>query len=268
MVLDFLKYYWRAKTTHQVHSEFVFNFLQNVIDNPSHSQPLKLIEEKRQKFLKSNEKIEVVDFGAGSKGSSSTKKSIRNIAQYAVSPPFQCLWLYHLVRAQNINRVLELGTSLGITAAYLAQGNPHVQVTTIEGDPNISKKAIELFDQLHLNIDARSGQFNDVITDLVKSSITYDLIYIDGHHAKIPTLEYTQRLLPLLNPEGVIIYDDIYWSEGMKEAWQELKQKFAGALIMDFYFWGIVFPDKKDIVPNDYTLIPKKWKPLQLGLWQ
>ena len=141
MVLDFLKYYWRAKTTHQVHSEFVFNFLQNVIDNPSHSQPLKLIEEKRQKFLKSNEKIEVVDFGAGSKGSSATKKSIRNIAQYAVSPPFQCLWLYHLVRAQKINRVLELGTSLGITAAYLAQGNPHVQVTTIEGDPNISKKS-------------------------------------------------------------------------------------------------------------------------------
>jgi predicted O-methyltransferase YrrM len=268
MVLDFLKYYWRAKTVHQVHSEFVFNIVQDVFDNSSFSQSLKLIEEKRIKLLKSNETIEVVDFGAGSKGSSSSKKSIRNIAKYAVSPPFQCLWLYHLVRSQKINRVLELGTSLGITAAYLAQGNPHVHVTTIEGDPNISKKANDLFDELHVKIDGRCGQFNEVISDLLKSSNTFDLIYIDGHHAKIPTLEYTERLLPILNSDGILIYDDIYWSEGMKEAWVEIKKRFADSLIMDFFFWGIVIPSKTDIEPNEYTLIPQKWKPLQIGIWQ
>ncbi|QED37791.1 class I SAM-dependent methyltransferase [Antarcticibacterium arcticum] len=73
------------------------------------------------------------------------------------------------------------------------------------------------------------------------SQLTTDLIYFDGNHQKETTLKYFEMLLPLAHNESVFIFDDIHWSKGMEEAWEEIKSHQRVRVTIDSFFWGIVF---------------------------
>jgi len=68
-----------------------------------------------------------------------------------------------------------------------------------------------------------------------------DLIYFDGNHQKEATLKYFHQLLPLALNDSVFIFDDIHWSKGMEEAWEEIKAHPQVRVTIDSFFWGIVF---------------------------
>lgn len=70
---------------------------------------------------------------------------------------------------------------------------------------------------------------------------TFDLIYFDGNHQKEATLKYFHELLPLAHNDSVFIFDDIHWSPGMEEAWEEIKTHPQVRVSIDSFFWGIVF---------------------------
>ncbi|UJH92555.1 class I SAM-dependent methyltransferase [Antarcticibacterium sp. 1MA-6-2] len=70
---------------------------------------------------------------------------------------------------------------------------------------------------------------------------TTDLIYFDGNHQKEATLEYFHKLLPLAHNDSVFIFDDIHWSKGMEEAWEEIKNHPEVRVTIDSFFWGMVF---------------------------
>jgi predicted O-methyltransferase YrrM len=83
------------------------------------------------------------------------------------------------------------------------------------------------------------GDFKDVIQQLKPES--YDLIFFDGNHKKEPTLEYFDTLLSCVHNETVFIFDDIYWSKGMTEAWKTMIQHPKVTVSIDTFFWGILF---------------------------
>jgi len=68
-----------------------------------------------------------------------------------------------------------------------------------------------------------------------------DLIYFDGNHQKQATLDYFHRLLPLAHNDSVFIFDDIHWSKGMEEAWEEIRAHPKVRVSIDSFFWGMVF---------------------------
>ena len=47
--------------------------------------------------------------------------------------------------------------------------------------------------------------------------------------------------LPLAHNDSVFIFDDIHWSKGMEEAWEEIKAHPRVRVTIDSFFWGIVF---------------------------
>ena len=50
-----------------------------------------------------------------------------------------------------------------------------------------------------------------------------------------------------------MIFDDIYWSKGMTEAWKTIIKHPSVSLSIDTFFWGIVFFNK-DIEKEHYYL--------------
>lgn len=68
-----------------------------------------------------------------------------------------------------------------------------------------------------------------------------DLVYFDGNHQKEATLKYFYQLLPLAHNDSVFIFDDIHWSKGMEEAWEEIKKHPDVRVTIDSFFWGIIF---------------------------
>ena len=147
---------------------------------------------------------------------------------------------------------MELGTSLGIGTHAMHLGNSKSNITTIEGCPNISAFTRANFENHSLEkINLITGNFNDVIKNLKPK--TYDLIFFDGNHEKEATLNYFETLLQTAHNDTVFIFDDIYWSESMTEAWETIKKHPQVTVTIDTFFWGFVF-FRKEQVREHFTI--------------
>ena len=71
-----------------------------------------------------------------------------------------------------------------------------------------------------------------------------DLVFIDGNHLKIPTLEYFTWFLEKSTEQSIFIFDYIHWSAEMEEAWKQIQTHASVTLTIDLFFVGLVFFNK------------------------
>jgi predicted O-methyltransferase YrrM len=226
---------------HGVHSPFVFDFIQHVLNDKKKYDCYEKIELARKTLLKNKKNIEVEDFGAGSSVIKSNTRAVAKIAASSLKPLKFAQLLYRVVNYYKPQTIVELGTSFGITASYLASGNPNATVYTLEGSPSIAAIAQQQFENMHLkNIHLLKGSFEKTLPVLFSSIQKVDLAFIDGNHRKEPTLDYFDRLLHHSAASAIIILDDIHWSAGMEEAWEQIKLHDQVTLTIDLFFIGIV----------------------------
>ena len=240
----YLHYYIKASNGkgHGMHSPFVFDFILNVLNNRQNYIPPPEIEDLRKELLQKSTRITIEDLGAGSRIKSSNQKTIRNLAKNALKPKKYSQLLFRLVKHYQPKNILELGTSLGITTAYLSKANPSSQIITIEGDPSTAAIAQQNFQKLDcLNIQLLNGNFDDLLPTVNGQRSTVDLAYIDGNHLLKPTLNYFEQFLGKKNDNSIFIFDDIHWSKEMEEAWSRIKAHPSVRCTIDIFFLGFVF---------------------------
>ena len=68
ILLRFIKFYFRAKTKYRVHSPFVFDFVNEVLEDDRTFYVFREAEILRGQLLESKDSAQVTDFGAGSHG--------------------------------------------------------------------------------------------------------------------------------------------------------------------------------------------------------
>jgi len=155
-----------------------------------------------------------------------------------------------------------MGTSLGISGAYLAFTNPSSEIISIEGCPETAAIASKNFKALEIkNIELLNMEFDPGLEAVFKKWKSFDLVYVDGNHKKIPTLAYFDYLISKAHQGSVLIFDDIHWSKGMEEAWQQMMADERSGITLDLYQFGIVFPKKDQIQKQQHVIVPVKWKP-------
>jgi predicted O-methyltransferase YrrM len=226
---------------HGIHSPFVFEFIKNVLNDKTKYKCYTLIEERRKTLLSDASIIEVQDFGAGSSVIKTNNRIVKNIAQSSLKPKKFSQLLFRMVQYYQPKIILELGTSFGITTAYLAKGNTTAKVYTCEGAKNIARIAQQTFAILNLkNIELTEGNFTKTLPPILTQLNNLDFAFVDGNHRKEPTLNYFLQLLNYSNPLTILIFDDIHWSAEMEEAWKEIKQHQQVTLTIDLFFIGIV----------------------------
>lgn len=251
-LIKYLKYWFSAKNAHGIHSPFVFALYNDVINKKGSYYSFDKIERLRKKLLISKKEIDVNDLGAGKSG----KRTISEIAERSAKSRKYCELLFRIADHFKPGTILELGTSLGISTAYLASGNGNAKVITIEGCPNTAAEAKINFEALGLkNIESIVGNFNSVLPAVVCQLPTADclLVFIDGNHRKVPTLNYFNQCLAHANNDSIFIFDDIHWSGEMEEAWKEIKKHHAVTVTIDLFFLGLVF-FRKEQVKEDFTI--------------
>jgi len=246
----YIRYYLTASNGkgHGVHSPFVFEFINQVLKDTKQYDCYSAIEKQRQLLLQNESVIEVEDFGAGSSVMKSNKRVIKQIAASSLKPRKFAQLLFRMVQYYKPETILELGTSLGITTAYLAKGNPGSTVFTCEGSPAIATIAQKNFATLQINnIEVTEGDFAKTFSPLLHSISKIDFAFVDGNHRKEPTIEYFSKLLNHSSSSTILVFDDIHWSEEMEAAWAEIKNHPSVTLTIDLFFIGLVFinPDFK-----------------------
>ena len=159
------------------------------------------------------------------------------IARHSLKRPKHARALAALAAHLPSQAALELGTSLGLTSAYLA-GHAET-LTTVEGNPHIQALAQSNWTKLGVsNIRSFSGEFDATWEAFANQE--YDLIFIDGNHRGEALIRYVEKSLPLLHPDGVIVCDDIHWSPDMEAAWEHLRSMPEWTLQMDAFEWGLL----------------------------
>lgn len=240
---------------HGIHSPFVFDFIKNVLNDKKEYECYGSIEKLRKKLLDDKRVIEVEDLGAGSLAVPTRLKKISDITRSFVKSKRFAQLLFRIVQYYKPGCVVELGTSLGVTSAYLACANKSAEVFTLEGSKSTATVAEKNFQKLGLdNIKLLQGNFDDTLPGLLSQIGKVDLAFIDGNHRKVSTLRYFQEFLQKSDDLSVFIFDDIHWSSEMEEAWEEIQQHPSVTLTIDLFFIGLVF-FRKDFKAKQHFVI-------------
>jgi len=234
-VIAYSRFLLKSKDRHGVHSPFVYDFVENVLNPVYHD---KGIEVERNKLLKDNSTVTIKDFGIGE----DRKTSITEIAATSLKKQKEAELLAKIVSFYSIERIIELGTSFGISTSYMARANPSAQIDTIEGSAEILEKAKKVWKSLNIDwIQAHNNDFDKLLKNLLKNNKSKTLAFIDGNHRQKATIDYFQLLQNSLPENSIIIFDDIYWSEGMEEAWNDIVKNEDVKLSIDLFEMGVVF---------------------------
>ncbi len=266
-VKSFLAYYRSAKTVHSIHSPFVYELLMHTLEDSRQYYSLVELEALRSTLLENDSSVQVEDHGAGSKTTAQSQRKISQIASTAVSNKEKAAFLFKLVNHLKPKHILELGSSLGLSSLYLHYARRQAKIQTIEGSEAIGTIAKNIHRQLSATIELHIGTFQEVLPEILSADDPIDLVYIDGHHSYEATLWHHEVLKPYLSDRAVLIYDDIYWSEGMARAWEEINTDPAFSICLDLYQFGILIKNREQKQRLSETIIKKKWKPFSLGFF-
>lgn len=194
------------------------------------------------------------DLGALSKKNKQKQKSIGQIVSHSTISPFKARVMYHLVKHFQCKKVLELGGNCGFSAAFMAIAFNN-EVMSVEGIDALCKIASTNHSKLKINnIEVIHNRFNPFIHALNKDDL-FDLIFIDGDHRYESCVSLCKQLLPHLSENGIMVLDDIYWSAGMKQAWEEIYQSTAIKLSIDVFHLGLLFPNSKRSEKEHFRLV-------------
>lgn len=244
---SYLRFLWHSGNQHGLHSPFVFDLVTKCFYNKEYRKSYQVLTAHREALAKDTREISVEDFGSGSRIFKSNLRAVNAIAKNAGISPKRAELLNRLVDYFEVEEVLEIGTSVGLATMALAVNNDKAKITTVEGCTQTSIIASEYFSNFGIStISSKVAKFENFIKD-VSLKKKYDLIYFDGNHTNEATIAYFENLLKTTHNNSVWIFDDIYWSEEMTEAWLFIKNHPEVTVTIDTFQWGFVFFRKEQV---------------------
>lgn len=147
--------------------------------------------------------------------------------------------LHLIAKHTKRTKMIELGACAGISGIYLGSIPTLERFVTIEGSPPLANLATQSLESIE-STDVMCALFDDAIDELLRDpNRRFDMAYIDGHHEKVATLHYYNRLLPRLDAGSVVVFDDISWSQDMRDCWTEVLRRPEVVHAVDFGIIGV-----------------------------
>ena len=264
---SYLKHQLTARHTggHGIHSPYLFEWVRMVMADDNSYYAWAKIEEIREQLLRDEREVTFVDYGSGRALSSSpadaNKRLVKDIAKGSLAQKKYAQMLARLVRwlgsanPQYLSKrkedrglnIVELGTSLGVTTAYLATMNKGDKVLTFEGCNAVAEIAKENWKLLEINnIECHVGEVTEESLRLAVVDLQggLDVAFIDANHTYEGTKSYFNVLAEKVHEKTVIVVDDIHYNQAMEKAWMEICADERVTSTMDLYQIGMVFFDK------------------------
>lgn len=107
-------------------------------------------------------------------------------------------------------KILEIGTYTGYGTICLARGlaDSESSVHTIEKNPEVLEYARKYFEKEGISQQVIIHN-DDALAVLEKLEPGFDMVFIDGDKSEYP--EYLKAVKPLLNPNAILIIDNVLW---------------------------------------------------------
>ena len=252
-------YFWylltaRHRWGYGLHSPFMYDFCRQVLWRSNREALFRV--RSRVRALKKDTRMVACpdDPGAGSAVLSSDGEPVgRIVGRSSVSYKYGKV-LYAAARVFNPSTILELGASVGISTMYLCEGAPQADVYTIEACREklaVCRENARLLGHDHLH--PVQGSFAKVVPGLLRGISSPDIVFIDGDHRKDKVLEYFEQIVPHLQHDSLVIFDDIHWSKEMTRAWEILTTHPGVKVSVDLFRVGILL-FRRELSPQRFKI--------------
>ncbi len=245
-----------------VHSPYLFEWVRMVMMDKNSFYIWGDIERCREKMLQDGRVLRFEDFGSGAKEKGEvTKRRVSDLAKNSLTGKRYAQMLSRLVNWLGASHslengsgtayslefrgltIVELGTSLGVTTAYMAAMDSRNRVVTFEGCEAVANMARENWKALNINnIECRVGEID--AEQLTRDIEHLDVAFIDANHTYASTCKYFDVLAGKVHEKSVIVVDDIHHSKEMGQAWKAICADARVTSTIDLYQMGLVFFDK------------------------
>lgn len=259
LVFRYFIYLFKSQGKNSIDSSFVRDLLTEVLMSEKNFYAFEEIEGIRSTLKNNNLKINITDFGAGSRINKSNTRKISDIVKNSAKAPHLGRMMFRLINHFKPHNMLELGTSIGISACYQFAPNKSANFITMEGCPETAKISKTVFSAFKANaIKIVIGDFKKTLPETVDNLESINYAFFDGNHQKQPTLDYFNTCVKKANKDSIFIFDDIHWSTPMEEAWEEIKNHPDVTVTIDLFWIGLVF-FKTDQAKKNFILRTTKY---------
>lgn len=176
-------------------------------------------------------------------------RTVGTIAQKDAISPVAGRLLFALIRAFRPSVCIELGTSLGLSAAYQAGAlalNGSGRLETIDSEPALARLAEQNLAELGLHpAHARvwQGHGDMVLPQILEEARPaggFGYAFVDGDHRGDRTLAQFERLAAAAAGGAVLVFDDIRYTRSMHAAWRQIRSDRRVVTSADLVRLGIV----------------------------
>ena len=221
-----------------VHSPAIYSFVKYVLYEKNSFYVYSEIEKLRRELENDQQKFYLTDFGTGV----DRVTTIGKVARRSLNNSKYSQLLYRMVRAARPDTILELGTSLGISTAYMAKARTSAQCYTFEGCPQVAKIAAGNFDKLSIkNIEIIQDNIDNSLALFLEKTPALDFVFIDANHTSKALNHYFELIMPKITEKSVVVIDDINWSNDMWKAWEQIRKHPRVVSSLDIFGFGILF---------------------------
>lgn len=249
-MLTYLKYYFSALNKYKVHSPFVFEFLNEVLEDDRFYHSFGVIENYRRNLLGNASTI-------NSNGTAITINQLTKVK--SISPKIGAL-LFKTVHLYKPNTILSVGTNLGIAGLYQATPNSKAQVINLETSVPIGQQTTSFLKQLGVkNIQVEAGTITKKLSSTLKELTTLDQVFFNDFWGIKETLNYFETCAERFNENSIFILRAPYASDDSHDFWQKIKAHKNVKLSIDLYDLGFLFFRSEQKEVAHYQLI-EYWK--------
>ena len=166
-IISYIKFIINSYNSKSIKSIFLNKIIDKVFKSELPGNTKQIFKTIRKSLAINPDKIQVTDYGQGSKLFRDNHRKVAKIARVAGIGRKRGKLLIRLIQYLKPENILELGTSVGMGTACLSLGNPQSTITSLEGCPEPAGVVNNLFKEFGLtNIKVVVGPFEDTLNQV------------------------------------------------------------------------------------------------------
>ena len=250
-ITAYLKYYFKAETLYTIHSPYIYELLAFVSDQHRTYYDFLLFRKLKQ-FLRSNKTALADNRDISSQESGARTWRIGQLMKNNLWKSGNFEVLYRFILFFSPRQMLCLGTSMGMTPAYIARAVPGCKVLAIEHQNWMVHLAQQVLSRaMTPHVQLSGGSWLQLCNQDLKIQSSFDGATIDISSNQMEAIQSVEVLCTAYNPSFIFLYG-IHSSSLSWNAWKKIKSQPSFNISIELFNVGLLI--RKEAIDENIDL--------------